>query len=46
MTACDAAISLGGRPLRTAGSASFFMFHVLTERSVKSIDIFPASVLL
>jgi hypothetical protein len=46
MTACDAAISLGGRPLRTAEGASFFIFYVLTERSVKSIDILAASVLL
>ena len=31
MTARDAAISLGGRPLRTAGSASFFFNFVTTD---------------
>jgi hypothetical protein len=39
MAACDAAISLGGRPLRAVGSTFFFMELSLTERGVKSVDI-------
>jgi hypothetical protein len=46
MAACDAAISLGGRPLRAAGSTFFFTKVILTERGVKSIDIGIAPVLL
>jgi hypothetical protein len=38
MAACDAAISLGGRPLRAVRSTFFFMELSLTERSVNSID--------
>ena len=41
---CDAAISLGGRPLRALLSLFFFMALILTERIVKSIDTSAAAI--
>jgi hypothetical protein len=39
ITACDAAISLGGLPLRAAERTFFFMELILTERGVKPLTL-------
>jgi hypothetical protein len=46
IAACDAAISLGGRPLRAVGRVFFFTEVILTERSVNSVDIGGSWVLI
>jgi hypothetical protein len=43
MAACDAAILLGGRPLRARRGDELFTTPFLTKRTVKTIDL-PSAV--